>query len=190
MWVSVPDVQAVGVEVSSVNGRIVITQDPSFGDAVVSAEARLTSTERAERFSIERYGRIIEKFDAGVQSLIHYSEDLTKTLSLFSEVFFVLRRGLEETVSKSCFTLDLLLDELVSFRHDSWRKIFSLPPEGRGPGKWLSEEWKGNEKEAPHGVSFGERMRELSLVSISAVAFKTMTMPGSSSPFGTYRVMV
>ncbi|MEQ8318066.1 MAG: DUF4097 family beta strand repeat-containing protein [Phycisphaerales bacterium] len=53
MAVSMPDVQAVGVEVSSVNGRIVITQDPSFGDAVVSAEARLTSTERAERFSIE-----------------------------------------------------------------------------------------------------------------------------------------
>ncbi len=51
--VSMPDVETLGVEVSSVNGRIVIAQDPSFGDAVVSAEARLTSDERAEQFSIE-----------------------------------------------------------------------------------------------------------------------------------------
>lgn len=51
--ISMPDVDAVGVEVSSANGRIVIVQDPAIGDAVVSAEARLTSQERAERFRVE-----------------------------------------------------------------------------------------------------------------------------------------
>ncbi|MFI4917320.1 MAG: DUF4097 family beta strand repeat-containing protein [Phycisphaerales bacterium JB060] len=53
MSISMPDVRTVSVDVQTVNGRIVITQDPSIADASVSAEARLTSSERAERFTIE-----------------------------------------------------------------------------------------------------------------------------------------
>ena len=47
------DIEAVGVNAKTENGRIVIRQDASLSDATVSAEAKLTDQDRAERFSIE-----------------------------------------------------------------------------------------------------------------------------------------
>lgn len=51
--VAMPMAAPVGVDVKTSNGRITITQNPAASEATVSAEARLATTERAERFTIE-----------------------------------------------------------------------------------------------------------------------------------------
>ena len=48
-----PEARAVGVDAKTGNGRILIVQNPSVGEAIVSAEAKLVNVDRAERFSIE-----------------------------------------------------------------------------------------------------------------------------------------
>ena len=48
-----PEAQAVGIDAKTSNGRIVIVQDGSVGEATVSAEAKLTTQDRADRFTIE-----------------------------------------------------------------------------------------------------------------------------------------
>jgi hypothetical protein len=53
MSVSMPDVRATAVDVITVNGRLVIRQDPTAKDTTITAEARLTSTERADQFTVE-----------------------------------------------------------------------------------------------------------------------------------------
>lgn len=51
--VAMPVAAPVGLDVKTNNGRIVITQNPASTEATVSAEARLATAERAERFTIE-----------------------------------------------------------------------------------------------------------------------------------------
>lgn len=51
--VAMPDARAVGVDVKTSNGRITITQNADTGDATISAQAKLTTLERAERFAID-----------------------------------------------------------------------------------------------------------------------------------------
>lgn len=53
MSVSMPEMRAAGVDVVTQNGRLVIRQDGDAEETMIVAEARLTSTERANRFTLE-----------------------------------------------------------------------------------------------------------------------------------------
>src|SRR5690606_14111458 len=50
---AVPEATTVGIDVSTSNGKLVITQDPTAGGATVSAEAKLVNQDRADRFTVE-----------------------------------------------------------------------------------------------------------------------------------------
>jgi len=50
---AVPTATTVGIDVETHNGKVVITQDPGARGATVSAEAKLVSEDRAQRFTIE-----------------------------------------------------------------------------------------------------------------------------------------
>jgi hypothetical protein len=50
---AVPAATTVGVDVSTSNGKLVITQDPSAAGATISAEAKLVNQDRADRFAVE-----------------------------------------------------------------------------------------------------------------------------------------
>lgn len=52
MTSAVPAATTVGIDVSTNNGKVVISQDASAGGATVSAEAKLVSEDRAQRFTI------------------------------------------------------------------------------------------------------------------------------------------
>ncbi len=51
--VVMPEAQAVAVDARTDNGRIVIIEDPTVTDTLVSAEAMLINIDRAERFTIQ-----------------------------------------------------------------------------------------------------------------------------------------
>lgn len=53
MTSALPAATTVGVDVSTSNGKLVITQDPTAGGATVVAEAKLVNQDRADRFTLE-----------------------------------------------------------------------------------------------------------------------------------------
>lgn len=53
MTTAMPAATTVGVDVETHNGKVVITQDPTAGGATVTAEAKLMSEDRAQRFTVD-----------------------------------------------------------------------------------------------------------------------------------------